>query len=280
MLTFSLGAVPKLALVLLAVLASGCATALSSFQPAHVPEQGHVQAEAGIDVSVPTGTIIKTIDAAETLESVAETRDLTEAEKVAIIEAGANLALNPPAALAHAGLAVAPFERWEVGVRYAAGAWRLGVRHQLLKQDDDGIDLSVGLGGSRGTQSYPIEDVLDTLEVEEFTRWNVDVPVTLGKHGDFYRWWTGPRLLYTTMSSSIILKLPPDEVEVASVEGDGLYVGGMLGGAIGYKVIFLAAELTVAQLFSGADLTLLGDTRRVDLDSLVIYPAVGLMGEF
>ena len=56
---------PRALLVFL--LASGCATSLSGFQPAHVAPKGHVTAEAGFDVSVPTGTITKAIDAGKTL---------------------------------------------------------------------------------------------------------------------------------------------------------------------------------------------------------------------
>src|SRR5688572_148368 len=84
-----------------------CSTALSSSQPAHVPEKGHVQAEMGADVSIPLGSIDEAIDAAETLEAAAEQRTLSEREQREILEAATHLALNPPAVLMHIGVAYA-----------------------------------------------------------------------------------------------------------------------------------------------------------------------------
>src|SRR5688572_30218017 len=78
--------------VVLLVVAAGCAPSLSSFQPAHVPARGHVQAEAGMDISIPTGTISRIIDSGETLARSAESRTLTSEERGRLVEAGANLA--------------------------------------------------------------------------------------------------------------------------------------------------------------------------------------------
>src|SRR5437660_8217188 len=92
---------------------AGCAASLSSFQPAHVPARGHVQAEAGFDVSVPVGTIERTIDAGKTLSRTSSMRSLTDDERHQLIEAGVNIALDPPAAVAHLALAFAPLDRTE-----------------------------------------------------------------------------------------------------------------------------------------------------------------------
>src|SRR5687767_4864456 len=121
---------PRALLVFL--LASGCATSLSGFQPAHVAPKGHVTAEAGFDVSVPTGTITKAIDAGKTLARAADTRSLSDAERRQLIEAGANVALNPPATVMHLGLTYTPLTNLEVGLRWSSGAWRGGLRYQIL----------------------------------------------------------------------------------------------------------------------------------------------------
>ncbi|HEY0714127.1 MAG TPA: hypothetical protein VGF45_15710, partial [Polyangia bacterium] len=133
--------VPIVALALV----TGCASALSSFQPAHVGPKGQVRAELGADVAIPTATISSTIDAAKTLASAARTRELTEAEKVELFKAGLNLALNAPSLVQHVGVTYNPADRWEVGLRYAGSAWRLSGRHQLFTQDQHGTDFSVGL---------------------------------------------------------------------------------------------------------------------------------------
>jgi hypothetical protein len=259
---------------------SGCAGSLSTAQPAHVPDQGHVQAELGADVAIPTGTIGKAIDAAEALEAAAEQRALTDAEKRSILEGGVNLAVNPPALIPHAGVAYAPFELWEVGIRFAASGWRLGIRRQLLTHADHGLDLTIGVGLGRAAFEPPVDNVLGTLEVDDFVRWNFDLPIALGRHGDWYRWWTGPRLIYASMSQSITLSLPGEASEVAGVSGNALYIGGHAGAALGYRWIFIGPELTLVQLFGDAELRALGETTEVDIDSFVIYPSLHVMGEF
>lgn len=261
-------------------LCSACAPALSSFQPAHVPDQGHVQAELGTDVAIPTGSIHKAIDAAEALEAASENRSLTDDEKRTLLEGAVNLATNPPAAIPHFGVAYAPFESTELGFRFAASGWRVGLRRQLLEQARSGLDLSVGLGVGRAAFEPPVDNVLSTIEIEDFVRWTVDVPVAFGRRGDWYRWWAGPRLLYTSFSQSMVLSLAGESPELASISGSGWYVGGHAGAAFGYRWLFVGPELTLVQLLSDAEIELLGESRSVDLDSFVVYPGLALMGEF
>ncbi len=262
-----------------ASVSSACATALSGFQPAHVPDKGHVQAEAGVDVPIPTGAIAKSADAASELEELAETRTLTESEKQTIIEGAVNLAVSPPIPLAHVGAAYAPVESWEVGVRYAAAGWRLGVRRQILRQEVHGIDLTLGLGGGRAAIEPPVDNVLDTIEIEDFVRWNFDVPITLGKHGSWYRWWTGPRFVYSSMSQAMTLTLPGESRELASISGDAFYVGGYFGAAFGYRAFFIGPELTLVELFGSAEVRALDTTQDVDITTFIVYPALAVIVE-
>jgi hypothetical protein len=269
-----------LAAAIVGVVPLGCATALSSFQPAHVPDKGHVQAEVGFDISESTGAINKVLDAAETLDQAAAERNLTDDEKRTILEGGAQLGLNPPAFIPHAGLAYAPFERWEASVRFAASGWRLGARRQLLAQDENGVDFSVGVGVGSAAFDPPIHDVLDTIEVARFVRWNFDAPVTLGRHGSWYRWWLGPRFLYSSMSETLTLHLPSDTTVTGTISGSGLYVGGFAGAALGYRTFFLGPELTLVELVGHANVSAAGTTTRASLDSFIVYPALAVMGEF
>src|SRR5687768_7081978 len=100
---------PNRPLPLLALLATGCATSLSSFQPAHVLPAGRVSAEAGLDASIPTGAVTRTIAAAKAL---ARSDMLSEEEKRTVFAAGFNLALSPPAVVEHVGLTYAPGQNW------------------------------------------------------------------------------------------------------------------------------------------------------------------------
>jgi hypothetical protein len=58
-------------------------------------------------------------------------------------------------------------------------------------------------------------------------------------------------------------------------------VGGQAGVAFGYKHVFLGVELTLAEIFSSGELDAFGKRAlAVDLDSFIVYPTIGLMGEF
>jgi hypothetical protein len=258
----------------------GCATALSTSQPAHVAPVGHIQSELGLDISFSTGSIRKVIRAADELEDSATLRTLTEEEMRRILEGGAHLTFNPPALIPHVGLASAFLEGWELGVRFASSGFRLGVRHQLLDQATSGVDFTVGLGAGRAVFIPPVHDVLDSLTVDAFERWNFDVPVTVGQHGDWYRWWAGPRIALSTVSQTMTLTLPNTPPVRATVAGNGLYLGAHAGTAFGYKSVFIGPELTLVGLFGSADVDLMGEKRRVGIGSFVIAPAFAVMGEF
>jgi hypothetical protein len=271
--------------LLLLPLASGCAATLSGFQPAHVAEQGHVTAEVGWDVSAPTGTISRTIDAGKTLARAADSQSLNDSQRRQVIEAGANLAIDPPAAVMHAGLAFVPITGWELALRWSSGAWRAGFRHQFLRQDRHGVDLTMGLGVSRFSYEFPIHEVIDIIRLDDFTRWSLDIPLLVGKHGSWYRLWGGPRLIFSRYDSAMTLHLPaaggsPAEVVAASVGGNATFVGGQGGVALGYRHVFLGLELTIVRLISHAHLDLAGQRQDADLSGLIIYPGIALMGEF
>jgi hypothetical protein len=264
---------------------SGCATSLSTFQPAHVAPKGHVTAEIGMDLSIPTGTVQRSIDAGKTLAAASRSRMLSEAEKIQLYTAGLNLALNPPFFVQHLGVTYTPAESWEIGLRYASQAWRLSGRHQLLRQAEDGVDLTVGVGIQRFTASFPISDVIDVLSVDDFTRWNVDVPILLGKRTDFYRFWGGPRLVVSRYDTGLTVHLPaqagvPASDDVATVDGRGIYLGAQGGIAVGYRMLFIGAELTVVRMLGSAHLDAFGRTIDADTRTWIIYPGLALMGEF
>jgi hypothetical protein len=239
-----------------------------------------VQAEFGTDLSLSTGAINKVIDASVALDDASNTRTLTDEEKRKMLEGGANLGMNPPAIVPHFGVAYTPWRFWEFGMRLATSGWRLAGRRQLLEQVESGVDLSVGFGFGGALFDPPIGRVLDKLRVESFSRWNVDVPVAIGRHGSWYRWWGGPRFVYSATSQEMILSLP-NEIEVrGQVVGHALYVGGHAGAALGYRSVFIGPELTLVKLIGSADVSVLDTTTRVSIDAFVIYPAFAVMGEF
>lgn len=263
----------------------GCASPLSSFQPAHVGPKGQVRVEVGSDVAIPTATIASTLDAAKTLAGAARMRALSEEEKLVLFRAGINLALNAPALVQHIGATYNPADKWELGLRYAGRAFRLGGRRQLLAQDANGMDLSVGLGVSRATYNFPIANIVDVIRLEDFERWTFDVPVTAGWQGPFHRVWGGPRLAYMRHSAALILRVPDSAAgtvndDVASTTGSGVFVGALAGAALGYRALFIAIEASVVRLLGEAELNVFGRTSSADTSSWIITPGIAVMGEF
>jgi hypothetical protein len=259
---------------------AGCAPSLSTMQPAHVAKAKHVQAEAGYDVSIPTGTIGAVVDAAKPVADAAQSRALTADEEGKILDAGVALAANPPSFTQHAGIAVGLGEGFEAGLRYAAGGFRLGGRYQLLDRESGPFDLSVGLGISRYAYAFPIGDVIGILKLDDFSRWQFDVPILLGVSRNWYRVWGGARLAYTRFDTALRLALPfQNRTDYASFRGSGTYVGLQGGVALGYKYLFVAFELTTTGLSGHADAMLQGATHTTKLDGFVVQPALALIGE-
>lgn len=266
---------------------TSCAPALSTFQPAHVAKKGDFQLEAGVDVAVPTSGVVSVVNAAETLVKTSEQRDLTEGEKLELYEAGAVMAVNALSPVPHIGVAYTPLDRFEVSLRYS-GAIRLGVRYQLLEKARHGVDLSAGLGAARYTFAFPVGSVLGILELEDFERWQFDLPILVGTSGDWYRVWGGPKGMFTTYGTKLVLSIPSIpgvttgvDRELASFEGNAFYIGGQAGVALGYKHVFLGVELSMAYLAASSEFAILDrPVEAVDLDSFIVAPGIALMTEF
>jgi hypothetical protein len=267
---------------LAAAIAAGCAPSLANLQPARVAPKGHIQAAAGLEIGIPTGTLSRVVDGARTLADTAQTQQISDDQKWQLFDAGVNLAVSPPA-VGPVFLGAYSFtDRLEGGLRYALGGWRVGGRFQLLRHEDGPFDMVVGLGVARAANEIPIDKVLPVVEASDFLRWTVDVPLLIGTSRSWFHVWLGPKFAYSTFSTDMRLNLVNDEIPLAAFSGHALYLGGQGGLAVGYRNLFLGAELTLGHMSGSADATTTLTTaqRSTDLSGFVIYPAIGLMGEY
>jgi hypothetical protein len=85
--------------------------------------------------------------------------------------------------------------------------------------------------------------------------------------------------LLTTFETQLTLSLPNNDVTVARLDGTAGALGGQGGFAIGYRRLFFAVELTLAEAFGTAHLTAPIGTHDTKVSSFTIFPAFGLMGE-
>ena len=258
-------------------------------QPAHVAPKGHVQATAALEVGIPTGTIGTIIDTGKTLSDLAQQQmSLTPDQERRLFDSGVTVVVSPPSVGYHFAGYYSPIDRFELGLRYAGGGWRGGARYQLLRHETDPFDMTIGGGFSYSSYEIPLASYIPVLEVDDFTRWTVDVPLQIGTSRSYYRVWGGPKFLYSHFSTAIRLSIPGvDTPDLASFEGHTLYYGGQVGFAIGYKYIFVAFELTLAGVSGHGDVKTAPDPRNgealahdTDISGFIIYPAFGLMGEF
>jgi hypothetical protein len=294
-ISFAAGALPAAGALLAAgagALATGCAPSLSTMQPAHVAPKGHFEATMAVEISAPTGTISRVIDAGKDLSNQARMQmDLTPQQEQQVFEAGVNVVVVPPSAGYHLAIAYTVLDHWELNLRYAGGGWRLGTRYQILRHEDGPLDLTVGAGVARAAFEIPLGDYIPILEVDDFTRWTVDVaPFQIGTSRSWYRVWLAPRFLYSHFTTALRLSIPGvDAPDLASFEGHTIYYGGQGGVALGYRHIFFGVELTLAQVTGTGTVTAASDPRNggsepiartASLDGFVIFPAFGLMGEF
>jgi hypothetical protein len=252
---------------------------------------GHLSGEVGVDLSVSVGAIDKVLAASESLSEASNTRMLTDDEKRTVFEGGAHLGFNPPSIIPHAGVYYVPLAATEVGVRLLGSGLRLGARRQLVAQEDSGFDLTVGAGVDRSLFTPQINSDSCTgtcVHADSYERWNVDASAVVGRHGSWFRWWAGPRLVYSHLDESMTLTTPtyayqpgvPPTVSIpGSVVGHGFYVGASAGAVLGFRNFFFGPELTVMGLAGDADVTALGTTANVSLDSVVLAPAFAVMGE-
>jgi hypothetical protein len=269
-------------IVLLALAASGCAPSLATMQPARVGPKGSVQVTAAMEVAIPTGTISRTLDVAQAISVRAANGDpISDADRQQLFTAAINVIASPPSLSPLFAVAYAVSDRFEVGLRYAGQGWRLGGRYQPLRHEDGPFDLVVGLGVARSAYKIPIAELIPVVEVDDFTRWTFDVPVTVGTSRSWFRVWIGPKLVYSRFDTAVRLVIPNELPEIASFDGHSMFIGGVGGVALGYRNLFFGIELTVGQL-SGSTNTALstaGVLRSAELSGTVVYPAFGLMGE-
>jgi hypothetical protein len=276
-------AVTRAGLGLLPVLALGCAPSLATLQPAHVAPRGHLQVTAGLEVAVPTGTLVSAVDAGRTLSRSARSQMLSTEDQGRLFDAGVTFAASPVAVVPHFALSYGIYDRTEVGLRASGDAWRLGGRYQLLAHEQDPLDMVVGVGVSRASTAVPVGDVIPVLSVDDFTRWTGDLSLLVGTSRSWFRVWAGPKLVYTAFDTRLRAELYMNEQELATFQGRGLYYGGQGGVALGYSKLFLGVELTLMELSGTASTTtttLANGGRSTDISGFVVYPAFALMGEF
>jgi hypothetical protein len=273
------------------VLSSGCATSLSSGHSAQVLKKGQWEANAGMGVMVPLGVLGKAIDGGQAAAKAiaaksAQSGQVKVDEETALAAAAtaAVLVVSPPAPVNELTLRYGLLDGLDVGLRLSGPAIRGEVHGQVY--DGPEWKVAAGVAVARHTFESPLLDLLDKFSLAQFHRTDVEFELLGGREWDFGAIYAGPKLVYSRFSSEGLLVHgdqisvenagPASNVAIQFDLGHSLIYGGLLGGRVGWKYLFVTAELGVYG--SSFAPMILGKAR--DLGGLIVFPMLGIVGRY
>lgn len=263
--------------------ACACSPTLSTMRPARLVPPGHVELGTSFEASLPSGEVRDALDRARGISG-----ELTSAEVGVLADAATAALVHSPGVGMQISLAYGVSRRVELDARVSMTAVRGGLRIQLLRARP-GIYVALGLGVTHQFVGLPIQRFTSAAELTSFSRQELDVPLTAGFSSRAFHLWLGPKLVVARYDASVSACLDRQDGLCAmpatmALDGTAAYLAGQLGLAIGWKSVWLAAELTVARL--GVDATM-----QIDASStheahsfggggVVVAPSVGLFAWF
>jgi len=277
-------------IVLATLTTTGCGTTLSTMQPAETLRPGHFQANVGGNVNVPVSRIA---DAAGVVADLGDryARDPgyrpSEAEQRSALAAGVGLGLSSPGPNPDLMLRYGILEDLDAGIRWSGLAAHVDGKYRFLGgtsrpasssftdgigPDKDGtFQGAISIGVSKALYSGLVFDALDYLNIGDYSRWNVEVPILFGKSlGDYGHVWFGPKYVYSHYSLDASLR---NVGILPETSGSIHHIAAFGGIALGYKAVFVFTELTVAKMFAKPEVF----GQSTDLGGIVVVPSFGVM---
>ena len=264
-------------------LGSACSPTLSSLEPARTIPAGHVQVTSGLYVSLPSGDVRDALEGARGMGHGGGA--LSPQDATTLVRAGTAVVVQPPSVGGSVSAAVGLSQRFALSLRASGNAARAAVRWQFLRVAP-GFYGSLGVGVSTYFYGFPVQQFVSDLTLDDFSRVELDVPLSFGVSGKVGHLWFGPKLVFSRYDAHLTACLSPGDSGCAreatlGVGGTAFYVAGQLGAAIGWKRVWFAAELTVAYVSAGADVELSmgghSSSHHISSDGVVLQPAVGLL---
>ncbi len=269
-----------LALLVVSVCASGCGPILSTMTPAQVTPHRSFRATAGAGTTIPVGQILDTIDTVTSLSNrVSNGETLTAAEQNTLTEQAVGLVISPPTFSYEFQLRYGFLRRWDAGLRLVGSNVRADARYQFLDSDDGApLDLSVGIGLAAGFTSLSLGSIAESvIKIDDYRVLTFDLPILAGWSGRFGHFWFGPKLVVTATSTGMSVGVSSTETRVLDVSGTSVHYGGQIGGAIGYRWVWLAFELSMYGMSGSANVTYPGGAFTPSFGGLVVAPSFALM---
>jgi hypothetical protein len=276
--------------------AGSCATSLATRQTARPLEQGHFSVELGPGFFLPLGTVARVTElgadlTGRLLEAVRTQTpyQLTPEEQQDLLTAGVALAVLPPSPAWDVSARAGVLPHLDAGLRYSINALRADAKVRLIEHVDDltaesaaraRSDVAVGIAVSRYLFKNPAFEVLEFVEMGDFSRWDVEVPLYISREwGETFRLYGAAKYLYSR--TDLDERLVSTAEQAAVITGLDLmvnptvhahFIGASVGVKLGYRHLFVLLELTGGYTF--ASVRLAGQERS--LSGPALYPALGL----
>ena len=288
-------------LLLLALLtATGCASTLSTQQTARPLARGQVRVSGALGAYLPVGQLAGALSqglsegrAIRDAVSSGQPYNLARADAERLLGTGLALAVAPPGPsnelMLRAGLLAG--HDLDAGVRLSSTSLRLDVKARLAHGGDPddaplpdhqrkSYDLALGVGVSRHLFKGRVFDVLELVRVDDFSRWDVEVPLYLSADfGDIFKLYAAPKYIYgrTSLDARLVDYSRAGQDVTGFDVGlparvNNHFLGTSVGFAVGYRYVHLYAELTGGYNYCRP--VLFGQERN--LGGVTLYPAVGL----
>lgn len=287
--------------VVVAVVTSGCATTLSTMTTADVADVGQVQASGGTGLFLnlgPFGMIldqaIKQGKAIDEAKKNGEPYTVSEEAQQELLTAAIALAVMPPGQGYEFALRTGIWDKkMDLGLRYSVNALRLDGRYQLLEhQDPEHIEplkrksyhLAIGAGVSKYLFDSPVIDVLEYVQLGDFSRWDFEVPFYASvEFGEVLRVYGSVKYLYSV--TSLDARLVNYSQQATNISGLDVslpskvhmhFIGSTVGVMAGYKWVYAVLEFTGGYIIANPYIA--GQKR--ELGGPTIYPSIGLAVEY
>ena len=237
-------------------------------QPAHVAPKGHVQATAALEVSAPTGTISR--DHRHGQDAVGRRAHEHEPDAragAAGVRGGRERRRRARRRSATTSRPTTPLlDNFEVGLRYAGGGWRFGARYQILRHETEPFDMTIGArrrARRRSRSRWPRTSRSWRSTTSRAGR-STSRRCRSARRAAEYRVWARAEvsLLALQHGDAAVDSRASTTPDLASFEGHTIYYGGQGGFALGYRYVFFAFELTLAEISGTGDVTTAPDPRN------------------
>ena len=283
--------------VVIGIGAAGCASTLSSMQTAVPVEPRHVQVTGGYGLFLPLGPAAdavaqgvkqaeKAIDAAHSDENY----QLSEEDAQQILTAAIGLATMPPGFAYELSVRTGIVQDIDIGLKYStAGSLKLDGKYRFFHRGPEeggggvmtpSYDIAIATGVSKYFFSSPVIEVLELVQLGDFSRWDFEVPMYFSiEWGKILKFWVAPKYIYSR--TSFDGELVDISHEASRYSGYALdlpsvvnthFFGSSVGFAAGYKWVHLMLELTAGYTYCRP--TVFGQERNIG--GLTLYPAIGL----